>query len=334
MHKIDIVYLWVDGSDKKWCDTKHKWASKIKGKEYKQTNAAGDIRYRDNGELMYSLRSVAECIPWINHIYIITDFNQCPKWLNKRHPKITIVPHRDIIPSDARPTFNSNSIEMCIPNIPGLSEHFLLMNDDFFINKKLSPSFFFTKSGKPRTLYVKRKNPKRNIGYWLDGTDDYRSTIILSAKLIHDIYGKKMYKYSPSHGIDPYLKSTYAQCKKHPMIKPLIDAQIHNKFRTNHELQRWLFTLYNVVHGHGTLRRSRPYKSGHNRIMDTIYNTLYFRSTRRSAYVCARVVGHEKSLKHTATFCINDSVKNTPEMLQANADFLAKRFPNKSEFEK
>ena len=333
MDKIDIVYLWVDGTDKKWRDAKHEWALKIKGQEYKQTTAAGDERYRDNGELMYSLRSVAECAPWVNHIYIITDFDQVPRWLNTKHPKITIVPHSDIIPTDVRPTFNSNTIEMFLHNISGLSEHFLLMNDDMFMNRKLSPSFFFNKHGQARTLCVSRR-PKHNIGYWLDNTDDYRSTLILSAKLIHDIYGKKMYGLSPSHGIDPYIKSSYIKCRNHPMIKPLIDKQVHNKFRTNWELQRWIFTLYNSVHKHGKLCKSYPYKSGHYRILDTVYNILHWRKTKQSSYVCPRVIGHEKSLKRAATFCINDSCNNTPEMLRANINFLQQRFPTKSEFEK
>jgi hypothetical protein len=36
------------------------------------------------------------------------------------------------------PNYNSNAIESCIHRIPGLSEYFIYMNDDFFIMKKLS----------------------------------------------------------------------------------------------------------------------------------------------------------------------------------------------------
>lgn len=334
MDKIDIVYLWVDGSDKKWLAQKEKWAAKINGEQITKTRVAAAERFRDNGELKYSLRSLAKNVPWVNHIYIVTGFNQVPKWLNTRHPKITIVPHESIFPHDALPTFNSTAIDMCLPNIPGLSEHFLLLNDDMFFNKSLAPSFFFDRRGRARNLYVHRNTNYRHLGWILDKTDVYRSKILLSAKKIDEIYGKKLYNLSPSHGIDAYIKSTWITCRNHPMIKPLIDRQVYNKFRTNWEFQRWLFTLNQYVHGHATFRRAHPHKSGRNIILDAIYNATHFISTRRSPYICPCVLGHERSLRVAPIFCINDSGTNTPEMLRANAEYLANRFPTKSEFEK
>ena len=54
--KIDIVYLWVDGSDKKWRTAKDKWFEIINGKKPIYNGAAGAERFRDNGELLYSFR--------------------------------------------------------------------------------------------------------------------------------------------------------------------------------------------------------------------------------------------------------------------------------------
>ena len=334
MDKIDIVYLWVDGSDKKWRAQKEKWLAQQSEKQTAKCISAGTERWRDNGELKYSLRSLAENVPWVNHIYIITGFNQVPGWLNKKHPKITIVPHKTIFPSDALPTFNSTAIDMCLHNIQGLSERFLLLNDDMFFNKPLKQSFFFDRRGRAKNLYVRRNINHKRLGWILDKTDVYRSKILLSAKKIHEVYGRKMYKYSPSHGIDAYVKTSWITCRNHPMIKPLIDKQVYNKFRTNWELQRWIFTMSQYVHGHATFRRAHPHKSGRNKILDAIYNTIHFSSTRRSSYLCSCVLGHEKSLRVAPIFCINDSDKNTPQMLRTNAEFLKQRFPTKSEFEK
>jgi hypothetical protein len=334
MHKIDIVYLWVDGSDKKWLAEKNKWLKKLGYAIPEHRGVTSDERYRDNGELKYSFRSVAENAPWVNHIYIITGFGQIPKWLNTKHPKITIVPHEQIIPADALPTFNSTAIEMCIPNIPNLSEHFVIMNDDIFINKKLYPSFFFTKNGNTKTRHVTKHHKSKHIGFCLDNASPYQSILLLSTKMIEMLYGRKFYKYAPSHSIDPYIKSMWVRCQNNPIIKPIIDNQIKNKFRTKSELHRWMFDLYTVTNGYGKLYRSRPHKSSRHKILDFIYNTLHWYKTGKSSYVCPCVLGHEKSLKKCAIFCINDSDDNTKEMLQANINYLETRFPNKSEFEK
>lgn len=333
MDKIDIVYLWVDGADKKWLTEKNKWQTKITGKTASIIKSNIE-RYRDNDELKYSLRSLSECAPWINHIYIITGFNQVPKWLKKSNKKITIVPHEKIFPNGALPTFNSTSIEMCIDKIEDLSEHFLLANDDIFFNKPLKPSFFYTKRGQTYVRHVTRHINPRKVGFYLDNISEYRSRLVLSARTIEQIYNRKLYKYAPSHGIDAYLKSSWIECRNHPLIKPIIDNQIFNKFRTKTEIQRWIFNLYNVVHKRGKFCRVRPHKSGHNKFFDTIYNIIFWFKTRRSTYTCPNVIGHEKSLQRAAIFCINDSESNTPEILTANKQFLQNRFPNKSEFEK
>ena len=332
--KIDIVYLWVDDKDKKWRAQKNKWLKIIKGEKPVYQDAAIEARWRDNGEFMYSLRSVAKFAPWVNHIYIITGFGQVPKWLNTKHPKITIVPHEQIMPADALPTFNSTAIEMCIPNIPNLSEHFVIMNDDIFVNKKLSPSFFFDRHGNAKTRHVTRHLRGKKFGNWLDNANPYLSILLLSTKMIEVLYGRKFYKYAPSHSIDPYIKSMWIKCRNNPIIKPIIDTQIKNKFRTSSELHRWMFGLYQIANGRGKMCRARPHKSSRHKFFDTIYNFLHWYKTGRSSYVCPCVRGHEKSLRRAAIFCINDSGDNTPQMLRENFEYISNRFSTACEFEK
>ena len=332
--KIDIVYLWVDGSDKKWLKSRNFWYDKIHNKTLADANNLNDSLYRDNGELKYSLRSVAECAPWINHIYIITGFNQIPKWLNTKNPKITIVPHEKIIPEKALPTFNSNSIDMCIGNIKNLSEKFILMNDDTFFNKKTKPSFFFDKYNRAIVLYNTQKHTNSNIKKWVADSDYYTTSIILSALKIKEIFGKNVLKMRPSHGIDPYTKSSWQECKNHPKIKPDINKQICNKFRTKNEMQRWLFNMYAYASNKAVLKKARGYKSGKHWLSNFIYNTIYFRSVRKSPVFCFDAILNQASIKHAPIFCINDSKYTPDETIQNNIEFLQSRFPNKCEFEK
>ena len=332
--KIDIVYLWVDGSDEKWRAEKDKWYKKITGKTPIYKGASETVRFRDNGELRYSLRSVEECVPWVNHIYIITGFNQIPEWLNTKHPKITIVPHEEIMPHDALPTFNSTAIDMCIPNIKNLSEHFLLMGDDMFFNKHLTPDFFYDDMGRARIKFNGWQRHAKNLDDWLAESDGWTKRLIRAAMKIEEISGKRVYFCRPSHGIDPYIKSSWLECYNHPKVKPIIDKEIYNKFRTEYDLPTWLFSLYDFVTKRAVFYHARARKFTRHKIMNFIYNTIHFRRILESNVTCDNVINAKRSIATAPTFCINDHPDNTPEILQENTDFLEQRFPKKSAFEK
>ena len=141
---IDLVYLWVDGNDINWQKKRAQYQQQT---ENCDPQAIGTCRFYNNDELKYSLRSVEKNIPWINRIFIVTD-EQTPDWLNTNHPKITVIDHKEIIPTEKLPLFNSCAIESRIPFIPGLSEHFIYANDDMFAWKQVDKNFFFTDDGK------------------------------------------------------------------------------------------------------------------------------------------------------------------------------------------
>lgn len=142
--KIDFVVSWVDGSDSKWLNKKRRYVESAKKEE---DSFNGDNRYRELGLFKYWFRAVERYAPWVNKIYLVTD-KQVPDFLEFNNPKISIVDHSDFIDSMYLPTFNSSTIEMNLDNIPGLSDHFVYFNDDFFLTKKVSPSDFFTADGK------------------------------------------------------------------------------------------------------------------------------------------------------------------------------------------
>ena len=330
MHQpIDIVYLWVDPTDEKWVAEKNKWMSRITGKSH--IDATHAARFRDNGEFLHSLRSVAECAPWVNHIYIITGFDQVPKWLNTSHPKITVVAHRDIMPADALPTFNSDAIEMCIPNIKGLSERFLLMNDDMFFARPLRPGYFFDRHGRAIVRHsTTRARPNR-----IDNKSNlYTANLVHSAQLIEQTLGWTLYHMRPTHGIDPYLKSSWVECASHPEIAPIVTQTIYNKFRQNRQTQRWIFNLYDFAKGRAITIHSRARKFTRHKILNMIYNSIHWHSIRNSPVCCTNAHKAYKAIKHAPILCLNDSVDSGEDVLAANALFLEQRWPNKCEFEK
>ncbi|XP_060586431.1 N-acetylglucosamine-1-phosphotransferase subunits alpha/beta-like [Ruditapes philippinarum] len=101
--------------------------------------------FQDNDQLRFSLRSVEKYAPWINHIYIITN-EQIPCWLNTSNKRISVVFTTDLLPNKRDlPTFSSPVIESHMHRIPGLSESFLFMCDDFYLGKNVQLSDFYTK---------------------------------------------------------------------------------------------------------------------------------------------------------------------------------------------
>lgn len=332
--KIDVVYLWVDNKDEIWRAEKNKWLGITGAKKSVSVDAKTNARWRDNGELLYSLRSLDKFAPWVNHVYVVTGFGQVPDWMNTDNPKITIVPHEQIMPADSLPTFNSVAIEMCIPNIPGLSEYFLLVNDDMFFNRPLKPDFFYDRRGRARVLFSTHKKHNKNIGQWMESVDEYTQTLILAAHYINRIFNRSLYKYRPAHSIDPYIKSSWVACRNHPMITSAIDNQIRNKFRTNDELQRWLFNLYDFINGRAIFVHSRARKHSQHKLSNFIYNTVFAPWIKNSPVVCTDAQAARNALMNAPVFCINDSADSSDAVLCGNAMFLGERFPEKSQFEK
>ncbi|RZU49763.1 Stealth-like protein [Krasilnikovia cinnamomea] len=147
---IDVVYTWVDGDDPAWRARKaealrgNPWVTDVNGQ------TANDSRYACRDELRYSLRALHCFAPWVRHVFIVTD-DQVPSWLDMDHPGITVVDHREIFGDTGRlPTFNSQAIESRLHRIPGLSEHFLYLNDDVFLGRPVTPDLFFTPGGLTR----------------------------------------------------------------------------------------------------------------------------------------------------------------------------------------
>ena len=136
---IDFVVMWVDGNDLSWQD---------KMLSYKGTSEQSNpTRFRDWNIFKYWFRSIERFAPWVHRVFLITD-NQTPSWININYSKLKIIDHKDFIPAEYLPTFNSHTIELNIHRIEGLSEHFVVFNDDTFINAPITPEYYF-KNGLP-----------------------------------------------------------------------------------------------------------------------------------------------------------------------------------------
>jgi len=142
--KIDIVIPWVDGNDPVLNAKRRQYGSES---DFKRDDVGGDTRFSDLGEIGYCIRSINKFAPFINHIYIVSD-GQDPH-LESKIP-LSVIDHKVIFEGyeEYLPVFNSRAIETVIWRIPGLSEHYLLLNDDFIFIKETCPEDFFLPDGK------------------------------------------------------------------------------------------------------------------------------------------------------------------------------------------
>ena len=142
---VDVVYTWVDGSVPAFQAALRRHASADLAEA--DSAPARLYRYRNNGELRFSLRSLLSFAPWVRRIHILTN-GQVPSWLNSSHPRVHLVTHAEVFPEpEVLPTFNSNAIEMCLHRIPGLSRRFIYINDDVFLGRAVRKSDFFLPGG-------------------------------------------------------------------------------------------------------------------------------------------------------------------------------------------
>lgn len=131
---IDIVIPWLNPTEK--------WFSEYK----KYCENESPARIRDLNTMQLALRSILKNLPWIRYIWLIVfDEEQHANldWEELKNDKIKFVYHRDIIPQEFLPNFNSLIAGMYVFNIKNLSQHFLWSNDDMIFNKPISKELFF-----------------------------------------------------------------------------------------------------------------------------------------------------------------------------------------------
>lgn len=312
---IDLVYLWVDGSDPQWLAKRNTFFGNLK--EHSNINADG--RYADNGELKYSLRSVEKYVPWIRKIFIVTD-NQTPSWLDITNQKIKIIDHREIIPEIGLPCFNSTVIEHFIHKISDLSEFFLFANDDTFFNAALSPDFFFKSDGFPIVRLIRKPFGKWHYRTYCQlksfvgkKAGVYPKMIADASRLVEKMYGK-YYSGIPHHNIDAFKKSDFSHAMEN-VFAEYVEKSLPHHVRHTDDIHRSIISYYMLAIGRGHLKYIDKRES--------------VRISAHRPDFMKRLVRYQPKL-----FCLNDS----PSVKDCDRDrikpFLEELFPEKSTFEK
>lgn len=328
---IDFVITWVDMNDPKWQAD----FSKYSGRKENTKNGVSEARFRDNGFLRYWFRGVEKFAPWVRRIHFVTS-GQKPEWLDENNPKINLVNHKDYIPEEFLPTYNSVVIERYIHRIPGLADHFVYFNDDFYIINTIAPTRFF-RNGMPCDIaaflynpswsqwYKRIKNNLKIINRHFDKREVMRRD---RDKWFHKSYGSKArwnYLLKPygrfitlrtPHNAQPYLKSTFEEVWA-VAGKELTETSV-NRFRALNDLTPELFRTWQICRGN-----FEPY--------NTYSDTKMFPLMVRPRQAVRAIYNQSYSL-----ICLNDNVhiRNYDRVMADIRAAFESILPEKSGFER
>ena len=307
---VDVVYTWVNDQDDEWLELKDKY----KGIPTGSGRAHHDERFKNRDELKFSLRSIDMFAPFVRNVYIVTN-GQVPAWLNQENERVKVVTHEQIYRNrEYLPTFNSSGIETQLHHIPGLSEHFLYFNDDFFLGSLCEANDFFLPNG------VIKCFPTEQRVFEHDVDDESEEYIIADANAI-----RLMKKRNGSYTRDimmhvPYPSSKTLLQNMEDEFQAEFDACASSRFRSKQDLRPIAFMQYHTGLHDKLVQLS---KISHR------YLALW------KPTIDKQFEGVSKTRKYK-TFCINDVGVQPEKSAYTDKlvhDFLNDYFPFKSSFE-
>lgn len=332
-YPVDLVYLWCDGNDENFANKKNELKKKLNIPFDEKAN--GNIRYIEHNELKFSLRSVQQYAPWINHIYIITD-NQRPKWL-KENSRLTIIDHKDIIPEKLLPTFNSSVIDFYIYKIQNLSEHFLYANDDFIFFNKVEKNDYFDNNGNP-IVWVNGNRGQifkfsLNISPYFSGPDkNYKSRVYNTWTLFCKKNHLEIPGYTLNHSFTSLLKSDF---EKIILKYPEILENNKHPFRDEKGVNRIIFQ-YEMIY----ILKYKLYYANVSPIffrivrkLLKIFKTNFPIKEKRNMIYADGIKDLQEKLKNIKplSICLNTIPDDEIELVDP---FFEQKFSKKSEWEK
>jgi len=259
--------------------------------------------------LKYAFRGIEQNADWINRvILIVQQESQIPPWLNRKHKKLKIIYHKDFIPRRFLPTFNSNVIELFTHRIKGLSENFLIANDDMIIVGKVSPEDFF-RDGIPVDC-----SDSYTEDYKLEGTGIFKYIKYNTLKLACELVGRSPVYFRNFHLIMPHSKQIWQEVWAKAGEK-ILHSISNSPKRTRLNVNHWLFRYYGLL----TKRRVINPEMNRQGYIDLEDSTNFVRLN----YL----------LKRSNVVCINDGVKSNTKVIDEMKAVLEKHLSKKSSFE-
>jgi hypothetical protein len=235
LRRMSIVYTWVNGSQPCYRSMREQAGGK---------HAVGGSRDREIGELMYSIRSLKKFVPWHTGTVYIVSPGHIPHWVNLEHPRIKVINQDDLFPEYAKsflPTFNTHVIEQFLYLIPGLSDIYMQVNDDYIFTKPIEPHEFFTCDGGIRLLHetglISHTPPTPKKGIWISS--------VLNTQQEMDLRWGKQDRHFIKHA--PFVYSRRAFERIHQIFDRPLFMTLKSKFRGKPDMNMPLLHHYYMM---------------------------------------------------------------------------------------
>jgi hypothetical protein len=277
---IDIVFSWVDGTDKEWQRARaRRMAAYVVGE-----GDDAEARYRQIDELRYALRSVHTYLPWIRNIYIATD-SKPPAWLLD-HPRVRIMPSEAFFRDPSvLPTHNSQAVESQLHHIEGLSEHFIYSNDDMFIGRPLRPEVFFSPGGISRFIEA---DTRIGLGDNDPARSGFENSARVNRRLLKERFGRVITRHL-EHAATPIRRSVVEEMEREFADEFAATAASPFRAKDNISVTNSLYHYYALLTGRSIQNRDSK--------------VLYVDTTTHKGLALLKRLGKRRDFDF---FCLND----------------------------
>lgn len=296
LDKIDFVFPYVDNSDIFWQDKYFNTVGKMP--------EVNSTRFRKSIDIKYLFRSIEQNTDFIRSIVmIVDDYSQVPDWLDKS--KVRIVRHADFIPASKLPTFNSDTIEMYLWNIPDLTDRFLYGNDDTFFNSLCHIDDFFS-NNKIKVLF-REKQLSNTVFLRL-----CRRQFCFVRDRLGKTFKSNIY-LQPMHTISPMRTDLLKQC--HDIFANDMDNSCTQLRDCDKNFNQYIYTTY------------------------AYFNDLVEKPTAEFKYYDMSVDNYASAVydilhQTCQTICLNDTPRTSHKAISKVSEALEARYNAKSIFER
>lgn len=131
---IDIVLPWLNPTKK--------WMTQYK----KYCEDEDPARVRDLNTIRPTLRGILNNAPWVRYIWLVLfDEEQIKNldWPELKNNKIKFIYHKDFLPKEFLPNFNSSILFIFLHNNQEIAENIICMDDDMIFIKPVQENMYF-----------------------------------------------------------------------------------------------------------------------------------------------------------------------------------------------